>query len=76
MGFRFFTRHAARELGLVGWVRNCADGSVEAEALGPDEALAAFERELGRGPAPARVESVEVSETGHSEVGTQFEIVV
>ncbi len=50
VGFRWFVRNAARELGLTGWVRNLADGRVEAEASGPPEALDAFERRLREGP--------------------------
>lgn len=42
--FRAQTRAAARGLGLAGWVRNLADGSVEAHAEGDPERLAEFER--------------------------------
>ncbi len=37
--FRACTRSAALELGLVGWVRNRADGRVEIVAEGPRGAL-------------------------------------
>ena len=55
VGFRAFTVRRARELGLVGWVRNLADGSVEAEASGAEPALIEFLSALRQGPAPARV---------------------
>ena len=33
-GFRYKASHAARALGLTGYVRNCDDGSVEMEVQG------------------------------------------
>ncbi len=35
VGFRVATRRKAQALGLIGWVRNCADGSVEGLVAGP-----------------------------------------
>jgi acylphosphatase len=61
VGFRHAARSEAGRLGLRGWVRNCADGSVEAVALGDDMQLDALERWAHRGPPAARVESVDVS---------------
>ncbi|HET9024853.1 MAG TPA: acylphosphatase [Burkholderiaceae bacterium] len=61
VGFRHATRSEAQRFGLRGWVRNCADGSVEAVALGDDARLDAFERWARRGPPGARVDSVEVT---------------
>lgn len=61
VGFRQFTALRARELGLVGWVRNLPDGSVEAEAQGEEKALADFEKLLRRGPQLARVDLLEVA---------------
>ena len=58
VGFRWFARESARRLGLAGWVRNCANGSVEAAASGPDDAVAQFIAILRRGPDGARVDDV------------------
>ena len=60
VGFRWFTRDAARREGLSGWVRNEPDGSVEAFAEGDREALDRFEVKLNHGPAGARVDAVDV----------------
>jgi len=61
VGFRHATRSAAQRLGLRGWVRNRADGSVEAVAVGDDEQLDALQRWARRGPPAARVESVDAT---------------
>lgn len=39
VGFRFRTWHYAERLGLTGWVRNLADGRVEMELQGAEEAM-------------------------------------
>ena len=58
VGFRYFTLRQARRLGLSGWVRNLADGRVEAVAQGPAALLARFEEELRRGPGMSAVAGV------------------
>lgn len=59
VGFRWFTRRTAATLGLAGWVRNRADGSVEAEAEGTAAALDEFEARLRTGLPAARVDEIE-----------------
>ena len=61
VGFRFFTRSAARRHGLRGWVRNCADGTVELEAQGEAAELQALVAELHRAPPPAVVRGLALS---------------
>jgi acylphosphatase len=58
--FRDTTRRKAQSRGVRGWVRNCADGTVEALFEGESdavEAMVAFARE---GPRGAHVERVDV----------------
>ena len=74
VGFRYFTERAARYLGLRGWVRNLADGRVEAVAAGPDDQLEAFVTQLRQGPAGGRVEGLEASDTTLEDTVTRFEI--
>ena len=61
----FYRRDAGREaqhLGLTGFVRNEPDGSVYAEAEGPENQLGSFIRWCRKGPPHAQVESVESHE--------------
>ena len=63
VGYRFFAEREARDLGIRGYVRNLADGRVEAVAAGAPDRVRAFVQRLREGPRGGRVESVEVSET-------------
>lgn len=75
VGFRWFVLTEAERLGLRGWVRNTADGSVELEAAGPAEALFEFRNRVERGPPAARVARVvELTPAGH-DLPTGFEVV-
>ncbi len=60
VAFRQSTVDEARRLGLEGWVRNLADGSVEAEAQGARDRVEVLVRWCRRGPPAARVDGVEV----------------
>lgn len=59
--YRDSTRQKANELGITGYVRNQPDGSVYAEAEGPEEALNAFIEWCHKGPPKAEVADVNVS---------------
>ena len=61
--FRAWTRAQAQALGVTGWVRNRADGSVEAVLAGSDTAVKALITALHEGPPAARVEDVQVADT-------------
>jgi acylphosphatase len=50
----------AQDLGLTGWVMNCADGSVESVAEGARSALDALIAWCRQGPSGARVDQVEI----------------
>ena len=62
VGYRNFAVRVARDLQLAGWVRNLADGRVEALASGPVPRLNKFAAELHIGPPRAEVCSVNVEE--------------
>ena len=58
VGFRWWTRARALELGLVGWALNLDDGRVEVVAEGPRVACQALVTALGAGGTPGRVDLV------------------
>lgn len=61
VSYRASTQAKAKELGLTGWVRNLADGRVEAVACGEPSVLDALEEWLWQGPSRAEVSQVEVA---------------
>lgn len=70
VGFRAFVEDAALAGRLEGWVRNRRDGSVEAVAAGTTEQVDGFLDAVRRGPRAARVDSVDVRETGEATPGS------
>jgi acylphosphatase len=58
VGFRWWTRSRALELGLAGWARNTTDGRVEVVAEGSREACDMLLAALRGVETPGRVESV------------------
>ncbi|MDR1239573.1 MAG: acylphosphatase [Treponema sp.] len=59
VGFRYTCCHEARRLGLSGWVRNRADGTVEVWAEGSREKLDLLLHWLRQGPPGARIDQVQ-----------------
>jgi acylphosphatase len=59
VGFRWFVCQRARRLGVSGWVRNAADGSVEVVAQGRKAAIEQLLSDLGQGPPGAEVRAVD-----------------
>jgi len=58
VGFRWWTKQEAEALRLSGWVRNRADGSVEAVISGPAAAVDKMLEKCRKGPAFARVDDI------------------
>lgn len=58
--YRSYIQEAATKLGLVGYTKNAADGSVEVVAQGLPDTLKEFVEYLHEGSVLARVESVAV----------------
>lgn len=74
VGFRYFTQRQANNLGLSGYVRNAADGSVEAEAWGEQVALERFAELLQKGPGTGRVEHCTIDWLTTTSPADEFQI--
>ncbi len=74
VGFRVASVRMARRCGLSGWVRNRANGAVEAVAEGRASDLARFSRWLKTGPPGARVIGVDAHEIPACGVYSGFRI--
>ena len=68
--FRAWTRDEAQTLRVTGWVRNCPDGSVEAQLEGREEAVEELIDLMREGPPDATVENVTVAEADEEGSGT------
>jgi acylphosphatase len=60
--FRAETQKAARGMGVTGWVRNLADGTVEALAEGEPNQVEALIRWCHQGSPASRVDRVDVED--------------
>lgn len=77
VSFRYFTQRAAQALELDGWVRNLADGSVEARVRGPRNRVEELRRQIEQGPRMARVDGVAEESVDPGDAGIpegEFEI--
>lgn len=64
VGYRAWVRTEAGARRIGGWVRNCANGDVEAVFQGPPEAVDELCAACWRGPGQAKVDRVDVVQAG------------
>ncbi|MBX4867752.1 acylphosphatase [Rhizobium bangladeshense] len=74
VGFRMWTRGEASRLGVTGWVRNEADGTVAALVAGSDSAISTMIERLRSGPAGASVSGVETEAVRLEQMPAEFRI--
>ena len=60
VSFRFHAHEKARELDLIGWVRNLDDGRVEMLVAGSMQAVELMVQWAGTGPSGAEVKNIEI----------------
>lgn len=60
VGYRNFAIAEATRLGLDGWIRNRADGTVEVLISGPQKIVEEFVGAAMRGPAGSSVKSIDI----------------
>jgi acylphosphatase len=73
VGFRAWVREQAKQALVGGWVRNCADGSVEVHLEGSRDEVESIVERLRDGPAGARPANVQIEGAG-VEYLTRFEV--
>jgi acylphosphatase len=73
--FRASAQREAKRLGLVGWVKNRADSSVEILAEGEEEAIRELYGWAQKGPSAARVDRVETRWRSYTGEFADFRIV-
>jgi acylphosphatase len=71
--FRAWAQGEARELAVSGWIRNCADGSVEAHLAGEEDAVGRMIERMSKGPSNARVDDITVEDAEPENIG-RFEL--
>lgn len=74
VAFREYTRREAVKLHLVGWVRNCSDGTVEVVAQGNPEHVERLLSWLAVGSPFSKVTRVDCNEEPAQRLGNLFEI--
>jgi acylphosphatase len=68
VGYRAWAEHVALQRGLEGWVRNRADGTVEAVLAGPTSVVEGMIEACRRGPPGAQVDALDAREGGLDDV--------
>lgn len=74
VGYREWALRTARAAGIAGWMRNRADGSVEAHVQGERAACDRFVDLCVRGPRGARVDRIEVDREAIDPARTDFAV--
>ena len=74
VGFRYFTWKQALKIGVTGFVRNLADGSVEVVVVGSESQIEALDAWLQEGPRTAIVNNVLVEDYLSDKEFTAFQV--
>jgi len=75
VNFRRYTQLTARQLGVLGWVRNLPDGRVEGCFEGDAEAVGSLLDWCRSGPPSGRVDNLEIREESFTAEFSDFSII-
>ena len=75
VGFRYFVYSRARELNLMGYVKNLYNGNVEVVAEGDEFVHDEFLKHIKTGPSRSHVDFVQVEKTDFTGIYAKFEII-
>lgn len=74
VGFRYHTYQIARQLQVVGWVRNLPDGRVQVLAEAESDILDQLIADLKAGPSFSRVQDIEIEWSEPTGQHSSFEV--
>ena len=74
VGYRYFVIEVAERLGLNGWVRNLADGRVEAQVEGEQESVDQLVSEMRAGPRLSHVTDLKIIPLDNGEAFHGFRV--
>jgi acylphosphatase len=74
VGFRAFVEYQARQIGVLGWVRNVGDDTVEAVAEGEAARVDKLAEAMKTGPRGARVEESRIEPESATGEFRSFEV--
>ncbi len=74
VSYRASTASEARRIGVVGYIRNRSDGTVELEAEGPEDKISGLIAWCEQGPPSAEVTSVVVDDQPAKGIETTFSV--
>jgi ADP-ribose pyrophosphatase len=72
VGYRYAMIREASAAGVTGWVRNCANGTVEAFVQGHENLLRVLQAWCRRGPPGARVDAIDIERAVSDPKLTEF----
>lgn len=74
VGYRYFAMREAAQLGVCGYVKNLANGTVEVYVEGERDLIEYFKRILKEGPSFGRVDNLEVTEMPYQNKYKSFSV--
>jgi len=74
VSYRYFARDIAKKMGVKGWIRNEADGSITIIIEGDDDRVSNFVNWCKQGSPMSTIKDVEIKDSKYSGLFKNFEI--